>query len=228
MTLLVAVENIEDLQTTYKMLYRIIDPHYEAGASITGLSSTEETTLEALLYGCVLMSGADATSALADYVADGEVDLGFAKVPSAALARNLAGCKRAILFAATVGLEVDRLIARYSRLQPVKGLMFQAIGTERVEALCDAFCADMDCRMGGGLRRRFSPGYGDLPLELQNNIFRVLDCSKTIGLTLNGSLLMSPTKSVTAIAGIADAPEENHREEKCAGCDKPECMFRNL
>lgn len=161
-------------------------------------------------------------------VADGEVDLGFAKVPSAALARNLAGCRRAVVFAATMGLEMDRLIARYSRLQPVKGLMFQAIGTERVEALCDAFCADMDCRTGGCLRRRFSPGYGDLPLELQRDMFRVLDCSKNIGLTLNGSLLMSPTKSVTAIAGIADAPGENHREEKCAGCDKPECMFRNL
>ena len=161
----------------------------------------------------------------------GEVELGAIKAPSAALARNLEGCDRAILFAATVGLELDRLIARYSRLQPVKGLMFQAIGTERVEALCDVFCADL-CREaaaeGKTLRPRFSPGYGDLPLELQKDIFRELDCSRKIGLSLNGSLLMSPTKSVTAIVGIPAGPEENHRKEKCIGCDQPDCAFKRL
>ena len=159
------------------------------------------------------------------------VELGTIKVPSASLARNLECCHRAILFGATVGLEMDRLIARYSRLQPVKGLMFQAIGTERVEALCDAFCADL-CREaaaeGKTLRPRFSPGYGDLPLELQKDIFRELDCSRKIGLSLNGSLLMSPTKSVTAIVGIADGPEENYRKEKCAGCGQPDCAFKRL
>ena len=141
-------------------------------------------------------------------VADGEVDLGFAKVPSAALARNLAGCRRAVVFAATMGLEMDRLIARYSRLQPVKGLMFQAIGTERVEALCDAFCADMDCRTGGCLRRRFSPGYGDLALETQTDLLNMLKASKNLGITINKSLLMTPVKSITAIMGVCD--EENN------------------
>lgn len=72
MTLLVAVENIEDLQDTYTMSYTIIDPVYTQGASVTGLSSGEEVTLESLLYGCILPSGADATAALADYVAGGE------------------------------------------------------------------------------------------------------------------------------------------------------------
>lgn len=54
------------------------------------------------------------------------------------------------------------------------------------------------------LKPRFSAGYGDLPLEVQKDIFRVLDCPRKIGLTLNDSLLMSPTKSVTAIVGIED------------------------
>ena len=72
MTLLVAVENIKDLQDTYTMSYTIIDPVYTQGASVTGLASGEEVTLESLLYGCILPSGADATAALADYVAGGE------------------------------------------------------------------------------------------------------------------------------------------------------------
>ena len=52
------------------------------------------------------------------------------------------------------------------------------------------------------LKPRFSPGYGDLPLSMQTDIFRVLDCPRKVGLTLNNSLLMSPSKSVTAIMGI--------------------------
>ena len=137
---------------------------------------------------------------------DGGTDLGFAWTDSADLARNLRGCERAVVFGATVGLELDRLIARYSRLSPAKAVMLQAIGAERIEALCDEFCRQLgesERQRGCTLRPRFSPGYGDLPLGLQRDIFAALNCQKAIGLTLNESLLMSPTKSVTAIVGIA-------------------------
>ena len=72
MTLLVAVENIEDLYDEYTMSYTIINPLWEQGASITGLESGETVTLNDLLYGCILPSGADATIALANYVAGSE------------------------------------------------------------------------------------------------------------------------------------------------------------
>lgn len=133
------------------------------------------------------------------------LDLGFAKTDSAGLWKNLDGCESCIVFAATVGLEVDRYIRRYSRISPAKALFFQAIGTERIEALCDTFCAEQAAELqaeGKGLRPRFSPGYGDLPLSLQKEIFRALDCTMQIGVSLNESLLMSPSKSVTAIMGI--------------------------
>ena len=162
---------------------------------------------------------------------DGEqVHLDFAEVRSAALAKRLADCDRVVLFAATVGLELDRLIARYSRLQPVKGLIFQAIGAERVEALCDAFCAELRHQAqtcGECIRPRFSPGYGDVPLTLQQDIFRVLDCPRQIGLTLNASLLMTPSKSVTAFVGVGKG-EQQPDKEKCRACTKGDCIFRNL
>ena len=158
------------------------------------------------------------------------VDLGFAAVESVSLAKQLAGCGWAVLFAATVGLELDRLIARYGRLQPVKALIFQAIGAERVEALCDAFCGDIRRQAqscGMYTRLRFSPGYGDVPLTLQRDIFRVLGCARNIGLTLNGSLLMTPTKSVTAIIGVGSGAQQPDKE-KCSTCTKGDCIFRNL
>lgn len=130
-----------------------------------------------------------------------ELDLGFAKVASRSLAANLSGCKKILLFAATVGIAPDRLVAKYGRISPVKALFCQAIGAERIEALCDVFCEEI-ASQEAPLRPRFSPGYGDLPLELQSQIFAVLDCNRKIGLSLTSSLLMTPTKSVTAIAGI--------------------------
>ncbi len=124
-------------------------------------------------------------------------DFGSFSVPSFSLVKSLSGYERVVLFGATVGAEIDRLIAKHSRLSPSRALMLQAIGAERIEALCDAFCNDWTERSP-----RFSPGYGDLPLAIQKDIFSLLDCSRRIGLALNESLIMSPTKSVTAFMGI--------------------------
>ena len=96
-----------------------------------------------------------------------------------------------------MGIAPDRLAQKYSRVSPVKALFLEAVGNERIEALCDVFCGEY-----ANARPRFSPGYGDLPLDLQKDIFAALDCSRKIGLTLNQSLLMSPSKSVTAIMGL--------------------------
>ena len=131
-----------------------------------------------------------------------ELDLDFAKVRSSSLSERLNGCDTAIVFAATVGLALDRLIARYGTHAPSRALMLDALGVERVEALCDAFCTDMARATGKELTVRFSPGYGDLALSFQRDIFRVLDVPRRIGASLSESLLMSPSKSVTAIIGI--------------------------
>ena len=164
------------------------------------------------------------------------MDLGFARTDAVSLRRYLAGCDRAVLFAATVGLEMDRLIVRYSAVSPARALMLQAVGAERIESLCDLFCeetARRAAREGRRTRPRFSPGYGDLPLELQRDIFRALDCQRAIGLTLNESLLMSPSKSVTALIGTGR--DRGNAEEtaavpdasgSCAGRGKTDCSYR--
>ena len=134
-----------------------------------------------------------------------ETDLGFTRVHSRALSKNLDGCTGIILFCSTVGLNIDRLIKRYTGVSDVKALIFQAIGAERAEAVCDVFTREIKEMLsaeGKCTVPRFSPGYGDLPLSIQTDIFEALRPQTKIGLTLNGSLLMSPTKSVSAIIGI--------------------------
>ena len=136
---------------------------------------------------------------------DNVIRIGAIETCSENLKKCLVGCHSAIVFAATVGMEYDRLIAGYGKRNAAKALMFQAIGTERVEALCDTFCRDVyeeKLLVGATTTPRFSPGYGDLPLELQKAIFEILDCERSVGIFLNDSLLMTPSKSVTAIIGI--------------------------
>ncbi len=129
-------------------------------------------------------------------------DFGFFTVCSSGLAKHLLGCQEVLIFAATIGIELDRIITKQSVLSPSKAVLFQAIGAQQIEALCNTFCQDIAQQNQWICTRRFSPGYGDVSLEVQKEIFRVLDCEKRIGLTLNNSLLMLPTKSVTAFVGI--------------------------
>lgn len=159
-------------------------------------------------------------------VTDNICDFGVFKFRSQQLASNLAGCKSVIIFGATVGVGIDRLIAKYGRISPARALMLQAVGAERIEALCDAFCEDWQKEKGAFLKPRFSPGYGDLPLSAQKDIFSVLDCEKRIGLFLNDSFLMSPSKSVTAFVGITDRKPE--KPDKCTSCNKKDCYFRSI
>ena len=139
---------------------------------------------------------------------DGMIDMQFATTFSKDLQKNLDGCSSAIVFGATLGSGLDRLITRYGSISPSKAFMLQAIGAERIEALCNVFNNEKKAEAEAikkTVSPRFSAGYGDLPLEFQREIFNALDCSRKIGLTLNSSLLMSPTKSVTAIIGIKNS-----------------------
>ena len=134
-----------------------------------------------------------------------ELDLGFAKTTSKGLRRHLEGCSEIILFACTAGAEMDRRIARTKLGSPAKGLLMHAIGAQQVEGGCDRLCRYLAERFPDRLLTdRYSPGYGDLPLSLQREVMEALDCGRTIGITLTDSLLMTPSKSVTAIIGMKE------------------------
>ncbi len=72
MSLIVAYEHIENMEETFTVTSTIIDPVYTAGASLAGFSPNEALPLRDLLYGMILPSGAEASVALAVYVAGSE------------------------------------------------------------------------------------------------------------------------------------------------------------
>jgi cobalamin-dependent methionine synthase I len=129
------------------------------------------------------------------------VKLDFMTVKSHSLTVNLNKCKKVVVFAATLGIEVDRAIEKYSKILQSKASMYHAVGSALIESFCN-YVNDAVTENVRKSTRRFSPGYGDLPLECQKDILRALDAERKIGIILSDSLLMSPSKSVTAIIGI--------------------------
>ena len=126
---------------------------------------------------------------------------------SAALARNLTGCTKAVLFAATIGPACDRLVKRANLKSYTLMSCYQAAGAAAIEAYCDMLNDKItaDCEAEGLYTRpRFSPGYGDLKIENQKIWFDMLGVTKNTGITLTDSYLMVPTKSVTAIIGLSE------------------------
>lgn len=164
-------------------------------------------------------------------VTEETVDFGFTCIHSRNLAKNLKGCGQAAFLAATLGSGIEHLLWKYNRLQVSRAVVLQAVAVEAIEKYCDACEEEILAalsRDGQGsyyLRPRFSPGYGDLPLEFQREFLQILETPKKIGVTLTDSLLMMPSKSVTVIIGISR--EDSHCiRQGCESCTHTDCAYR--
>ncbi len=131
-------------------------------------------------------------------IIDGDtVNLGFGDIKSSGLARVLQGCSSAFIVAVTLGHGVDRLLRQKSVTSTAQQFVTDAVASTLCESLCDYVQSILPQKTA----RRFSPGYGDLDLNIQFPLLRFLDgCD--IRLTESG--LMIPSKSVTFIAGVKE------------------------
>ena len=147
---------------------------------------------------------------------------------SKALKKNLKDCQSVLLFGATLGTGVDLLLHRYNRLQMSKAVVLQAAAAAMLEDYCDQMNEELEKKYeekGLYLRPRFSPGYGDFSLECQPALLGCLEAGKRIGITLTDSLLMAPSKSVTAVIGISRIPGTCGMRS-CQDCEKRDCAYR--
>ena len=160
---------------------------------------------------------------------DGEtVWFGSLTVKSKSLGKNLRGCDKIVLFGATLGIGVDQLLSRTSKTDMAKTVVLQACAAALLEEYCDECQERIRQEMeseGRYLRPRFIPGYGDFPIECERDMVRMLDCAKSIGLTLTESCMMAPSKSVTAVIGAGRAAVRCHRQG-CESCEKLDCIYR--
>lgn len=137
----------------------------------------------------------------------------------------LVPCEEAVLFGATLGPGVERLMMRYEVTNAADSVIMDACASTAIENICNNFESDMRNAVeaeGRYLTDRFSPGYGDLPIAEQPKFFALLDMQRRVGVSLTSTLIMVPRKSVTAIMGVARTPQP-HRPPDCERC----LMFRN-
>lgn len=142
---------------------------------------------------------------------------------------HLSGCHLAVLLCATLSIDADAYIRQQQTLNMAKALVADALENAAIEQVCDL--AEEEIKSAHGLKNctsRYSPGYGDLPLDIQGDFLAAVDAGRRLGVYINESNLLTPLKTVTAIIGISDGelPDRNN-ENRCDRCSKRDtCSFR--
>lgn len=135
------------------------------------------------------------------FVADTELE-------GKSIKKLLAPCNKCVVMAITVGFELDMKIAALSSSSPALSLLADAAASSAVEDACDACCESIESELGVKLTPRFSPGYGDLPMNIQPALITLTNARRDLGLTVGSGCMLSPIKSVTAIAGIKEVEND--------------------
>lgn len=135
------------------------------------------------------------------FVADTELE-------GKSIKKLLAPCKKCVVMAITVGFEVDMKIAALGSSSPALSLLADAAASSAVEDACDACCESIESELGVKLTPRFSPGYGDLSMNIQPALLTLTNARRDLGLTVGSGCMLSPIKSVTAIAGIKEVEND--------------------
>lgn len=151
---------------------------------------------------------------------DGKLEDSVFEPKGADVKRMLSDCDAALLMAATLGAQSERLLLRQQARSSADALIMDAVLSAAIEAVCDEkeqLLREQYLELGRYLTDRFSPGYGDMPLEQTKEICAVLQTEKTIGLTVSHSGIMIPRKSVTAILGVSSTVRPR-RPSRCAAC----------
>ena len=109
-----------------------------------------------------------------------------------------------VFLCGTLGAEFDAWQRKLAATSAADALFSQRIGLREVEQVMDG----LEAEAGAALRPeerllpRWSPGYGERPLSLSRPILDELDAPRRLGVTLTDSLLLVPSKSVTAVCEI--------------------------
>jgi len=88
---------------------------------------------------------------------------------------------------------------------------------ERLRKQVEKLGLHLACRMG--------PGLNDVPLELQRQLFRLVDPS-ALGVHINDQLVMMPAKSVSFFARLAQRPVQAGSAFNCRRCELKSCIYR--
>lgn len=148
-------------------------------------------------------------------------------LPGKTAEKMLASSSHVCVLIATLGLSFDAMLRSQQARSMSEAVVMDACGSALIESVCDEVEKEIAARFPEKyLTDRFSPGYGDLPLDVQPQLLQLLDAPRTLGVTVTPSFLLNPSKTVTALIGISDRPQEA-RIRGCAYCRmKSNCPYQ--
>src|SRR5262245_25663003 len=160
--------------------------------------------------------------------ADGlEVDGRRLRIPR--IGRLWGEVEHAAVALCTIGEALERRVAELwdARELPL-AMMLDSVGSGAVESLAE-YVNDVLCQAGlaSGLKvtNRVSPGYGTWEVTEQRVLFRLCPAG-AIGVRLNEACFMTPTKSISLLAGAGAAARVDHYFSQCARCWMATCAYR--
>lgn len=152
------------------------------------------------------------------------------ELPGKMAARRLSGCSEILVIAGTLGQVYEKILARLQKENPEEALLFDSLGSVWVEGVLDDLTDQLQKRLPDlQFTQRFSIGYEDLPLSLQKELFEKFDIASKTGIELQPSLMMFPTKSITAFIGLKPVEGDLRNtpsEGSCRDCSSDDCPFR--
>ena len=153
------------------------------------------------------------------------LDIGSLPIQGVSLAKHLEGCNQIAVMAVTLGPEVDRLSNETQEHRIALGVVIDSgasIMAELATNMAEEQIRNEISEKGPiFMTGRLSPGYGDSPLEMQAEVLEALHADERLGITLSKGYMMNPSKSITAIMGLADHPVTG----RLATCE--ECVLRD-
>ena len=112
-----------------------------------------------------------------------------------------------IFMAVTIGPGLENLAGQYTKEKQFENaLVLDTIGSEAAEASANSlnsYLLTLARQAKKTLTQRFSPGYGDLPLKFQKDMFRELSLDG-LDIILDNKFILFPRKTVTAILGVEE------------------------
>lgn len=197
-------------------------------------NSTPDDNMLALIDKCELklLQNIDAKYLYSDhniYFDDGYIGVEntLLRLASEDIKNHLSSCQKVVLMCATLSIGVDNLLRKLQITDLTQALITDCLASAAIEQVCN----EVDNIIASNFNDyyatwRFSPGYGDLSIDIQSDFLNVLNSQKRIGLTVTPDNILAPTKSVTAIIGLSKTPL-NIKKRGCASCNMAKsCQYR--
>lgn len=137
--------------------------------------------------------------------------------------QHLQGCEVAVVMAATLSLTAEKALRRITAEDMALAMVADAVAAAMIEMLCEETEREIRGKVPYPyVTARFSPGYGDFPLQTQPLLLRLSDATRMLGITATPQHILIPQKSVTALLGCSHQPVQDARKAicgiNCSGC----------